>query len=289
MASYTGPLRDEPLALELHNTRYADAGEIVDALGDPRSARAWLDAIARRLPAGGEGTDPTAGAAARSCAIRARRAARGSSRAAPGAGEPRRAQRLQPTRSASRVARWQPGAARPRARRRGRLARGRRAGRARSRRRRAADRPERDEIRACGAPGCVLVFLRGHTRREWCSAACGNRARQARHYARSRARLSELRSPARPRDRAGEQTASSSDLHARVPRDAERERERGGEEHAGDDRRPHHRGRRGVPVVDDREEQGREQRPRRASCRAAGSRSACPRPSRPRAPARRRG
>jgi predicted RNA-binding Zn ribbon-like protein len=46
--------------------------------------------------------------------------------------------------------------------------------------------PERDEIRACGAPGCVLVFLRRHPRREWCSAACGNRARQARHYARSR-------------------------------------------------------------------------------------------------------
>ena len=43
-----------------------------------------------------------------------------------------------------------------------------------------------NEIRACGAPGCVLAYLRDHPRRAWCSAACGNRARQARHYARHR-------------------------------------------------------------------------------------------------------
>ena len=43
-----------------------------------------------------------------------------------------------------------------------------------------------DDIRACGAPGCVVVYLRDHPRRAWCSPACGNRARQARHYARHR-------------------------------------------------------------------------------------------------------
>jgi predicted RNA-binding Zn ribbon-like protein len=42
------------------------------------------------------------------------------------------------------------------------------------------------ELRACYAPGCVLYFLRDHPRRQWCSAACGNRARVARHYARHR-------------------------------------------------------------------------------------------------------
>jgi predicted RNA-binding Zn ribbon-like protein len=37
-------------------------------------------------------------------------------------------------------------------------------------------------LRACRAPGCVLYFVKSHPRREWCSIACGNRARAARHY-----------------------------------------------------------------------------------------------------------
>src|SRR5438105_14056069 len=41
---------------------------------------------------------------------------------------------------------------------------------------------ERDLVRLCGAPGCVLFYLKDHPRREWCSAACGNRARVARYY-----------------------------------------------------------------------------------------------------------
>jgi predicted RNA-binding Zn ribbon-like protein len=41
-------------------------------------------------------------------------------------------------------------------------------------------------LRACLAPGCVLYFVKDHPRREWCSAACGNRARAARHYDRHR-------------------------------------------------------------------------------------------------------
>jgi predicted RNA-binding Zn ribbon-like protein len=46
--------------------------------------------------------------------------------------------------------------------------------------------PPGDELRACLAPGCVLYFVRQHPRREWCSSACGNRARAARHYQRHR-------------------------------------------------------------------------------------------------------
>ena len=48
------------------------------------------------------------------------------------------------------------------------------------------------DLRVCLAPGCVLYFLKDHPRREWCSTACGNRARAARHYARhGRASASE--------------------------------------------------------------------------------------------------
>lgn len=41
-------------------------------------------------------------------------------------------------------------------------------------------------LRACRAPGCVRYFTKTHPRREWCSVACGNRVRAARHYQRSR-------------------------------------------------------------------------------------------------------
>ena len=41
-------------------------------------------------------------------------------------------------------------------------------------------------LRACYAPGCVLYFIKTHPRREWCSVACGNRVRAARHYQRAR-------------------------------------------------------------------------------------------------------
>ena len=46
--------------------------------------------------------------------------------------------------------------------------------------------PHRQDLRACAAPGCVLLYLKNHPRRAWCSNACGNRARQARHYQRAR-------------------------------------------------------------------------------------------------------
>lgn len=46
--------------------------------------------------------------------------------------------------------------------------------------------PERDRLRACTAPRCVRYFVKGHGRQEWCKPACGNRARVARHYRRTR-------------------------------------------------------------------------------------------------------
>jgi predicted RNA-binding Zn ribbon-like protein len=44
--------------------------------------------------------------------------------------------------------------------------------------------PDRDRLRPCLAPNCVLFFIKNHARREWCSPACGNRVRVARHYRR---------------------------------------------------------------------------------------------------------
>ncbi|WP_405393054.1 CGNR zinc finger domain-containing protein [Streptomyces sp. NBC_01102] len=41
-------------------------------------------------------------------------------------------------------------------------------------------------LRACPAPGCVLYFVKSHSRREWCTVGCGNRVRVARHSRRGR-------------------------------------------------------------------------------------------------------
>jgi predicted RNA-binding Zn ribbon-like protein len=46
--------------------------------------------------------------------------------------------------------------------------------------------PDRERLRVCAAPSCGFFFF-GRPDQEWCSIACGNRARAARHYARRRA------------------------------------------------------------------------------------------------------
>jgi predicted RNA-binding Zn ribbon-like protein len=46
--------------------------------------------------------------------------------------------------------------------------------------------PDVEHLRACHGPRCVLYFTQDHPRRQWCSPACGNRARAARHYRRHR-------------------------------------------------------------------------------------------------------
>jgi predicted RNA-binding Zn ribbon-like protein len=43
--------------------------------------------------------------------------------------------------------------------------------------------PEREALHVCDAPSCGMLFL---GQRRWCCAACGNRARAARHYQRAR-------------------------------------------------------------------------------------------------------
>ena len=186
---YMGPIRDEPLAIELHNTLYASGGKAVDGLASEASARAWLDALADRLPTRGAGSQPTRAelAAVRDAVRHALHAVLdGKDAARESLDAMNRASARAPR---SPAARWRR-AAPP-------LAETNYHGATRADivlAALAADAielltgPRRADLRACGAPGCVLLFLKDHPRKEWCSAACGNRARQARHYARTRDR-----------------------------------------------------------------------------------------------------
>jgi predicted RNA-binding Zn ribbon-like protein len=185
--TYAGPVRSEPLALELHNTLYVSGGEAFDGLASEASAAAWLNALGHRLPSGGRGRGPT-----RTELIRLRGAVREALHAVLEGQAPTRASleiinRASADALRSPIARWRR-AAPPVAdvdlhgASRAQVVLGAFAIDAIA----LLTGPDRRDLRACGAPGCVLLFLKGHPRREWCSAACGNRARQARHYARTR-------------------------------------------------------------------------------------------------------
>jgi predicted RNA-binding Zn ribbon-like protein len=187
---YPGPLRDEPVAIELHNTVYAAGGELRDGLAQPRSAAAFMGAIAPRLSGGGLPAGPWP-AADELLALRT--AVRAALRAAV-AGERPPADALATINAAAARA---PGS--PRAVRRGgaltRVTDHGDASRADvALAAVAADAidlltgPRGADVRACGAPGCVLLYVKDHPRRQWCSNACGNRARQARHYRRTHRR-----------------------------------------------------------------------------------------------------
>ncbi len=184
MSIYAGPLRDEPLAVELHNTLYAAAGETIDGLAERESTRAWLEGLGDRLPESGAGLS-------RDELIALRGPVRSALHAVVAGEDHDRAALDALNRAAGRaprspVASWRAGQAEPAINYHG-------ASRADVIvAALAADAielitgPRRGDLRACGAPGCVLMFLKDHPRRAWCSNACGNRARQARHYERTR-------------------------------------------------------------------------------------------------------
>jgi predicted RNA-binding Zn ribbon-like protein len=46
--------------------------------------------------------------------------------------------------------------------------------------------PDRARLSTCSAPSCGMFFLLDHPRQRWCTPACGNRARVARHARRHR-------------------------------------------------------------------------------------------------------
>lgn len=49
-----------------------------------------------------------------------------------------------------------------------------------------AGQPRQQDLALCLAPSCGMLFVRDHPRQTWCTPACGNRARVARHAARRR-------------------------------------------------------------------------------------------------------
>jgi len=181
VSAYVGPVRGEPLPIELHNTVYAVRGEVTDGLGDASGLRAWLAALGSRLPVAAGTVDAdrledfiSLRAAVRE-ALRAateRRRVPDEARAKLNRWSARNPQSLHLTRRGSEVRHHGPTPADVVL---GVIAASTIA---------LVSRP--GDLGVCGAPGCVLMFAKDHPRREWCSTACGNRARQARHYARTR-------------------------------------------------------------------------------------------------------
>lgn len=183
------PLLGEPLAVELVNTRFAQRGVQVDGLATPRDLTAWLaahrgqlqatldlDAAAQRLDEVRELRDTLREVfAAVAAGERPADAAIGTlnrlSRQAPTAMQLDWPPNGQPTVTV------QPASADSGAVALAELAR---AGI------HLLAGPDRQRLRVCHAPGCVLFYVKDHPRREWCSTACGNRARAARHYYRHR-------------------------------------------------------------------------------------------------------
>ena len=190
------PLLGEPLPVELVNTHFARRGVPVEGLRRPQDLAAWLAAHRGQF----EATVDTEAAARRLEDVRALRDTLRELFAAVVAGRRptetaiatlNRLSRQAPT--APRLdwppAGWpsitvQPATADPGAVLLAELAR---AGI------HLLGGPDRRRLRACQAPGCMLFFVKQHPRREWCSAACGNRARAARHYARHRTHPSPAR------------------------------------------------------------------------------------------------
>jgi predicted RNA-binding Zn ribbon-like protein len=188
-AAYAGPLRDEPIAIELHNTVYAVGGTVVDGLADAASAQAWLERLAPRLP---DRDDRSGRWPTREDLVALRNAVRVALDAAvtttaQDAAALEAINRASVRAAQSPIAKWRPHADPVTATDYHGASRADIVISAL-----AADAidlltsPRRHLLRACGAPGCILMFLKNHPRREWCSNTCGNRARQARHYQRAR-------------------------------------------------------------------------------------------------------
>lgn len=190
IARYAGPLREQPISVELHNTLYATPRGPVDGLADPASRQAFLHDIGPRMALDSQLPEPRPDAHE---LLELRRVIRSALHASidhkphdPGEldalnrfaaraptsikAEPAKNSREAP------VAGFDYHRASPEDIILAAF---------------AADTinlittPHRAEIRACGAPGCVLIYLKNDPRQRWCSNACGNRARQARHYQRS--------------------------------------------------------------------------------------------------------
>ena len=166
--TYPGPVREQPLAIELHNTLYAADGEPLDGLADERGLRAWLGAVRGRLPAQARGADPRRLADVR----RLREAVREVLHAATEQ-RPPRPSAVRAVNDASRRCPSSP-----------QLGAARGGGMRAAIDHHGADATDialgafavdaidlvtgarRGALGRCGAPGCVLMFLRDHPRRD---------------------------------------------------------------------------------------------------------------------------
>ena len=185
-------LPDEPVPVRLMTTIWADTAGIHDDLRQPEDVDAWLDAVGIDL-AGSRATEAELAAAVRlRDAVRRLAAHVTGDRRAPAASAmtdtDEAIQTLNETvghAPAPRLVRHEdrllidlgtPGAA---------VKTG--LAKVAEQSMRLLGGAEAARLRPCNAPGCVLYFVKTHPRREWCSVACGNRARAARHYQRVRA------------------------------------------------------------------------------------------------------
>jgi predicted RNA-binding Zn ribbon-like protein len=199
----TAPLLGEPLPVELMNTIWADRDGVHDALRDPDGTQAWLHAAASRVALMAPGdldamtTSEIGELGDRLIGLRdalRRLAAETTEDPRPTAASDTRELHAAVTvlnRAAGDTPHWSalswtPGQEPSRHTRTS----GQTASAAVSAIAEEAiilfSEHARHQLRACLAPGCVLYFLKNHSRREWCSAGCGNRARSARHYQRHR-------------------------------------------------------------------------------------------------------
>jgi predicted RNA-binding Zn ribbon-like protein len=176
----------EPLALDLANTvMVVRDGEAVDLLADPEDLRRWLEAEEARLGECAFAVEHLDELRALRDAVRRLLEARAGRTALPAAD----LDVVNAASAAAPVAPWldardrgrlevveRAGAAGPLAQLEGRLARSAIA---------VLGGADGDLLHVCRAPSCGMFFV---GERRWCCAACGNRARAARHYERSRAR-----------------------------------------------------------------------------------------------------
>ena len=197
------PVLGEPLPVELMNTVWADRDGVHDRLATPPETAAWVEALAGRADVHVPGLRFWSGTAGpgevervRGRLVRLRDAARGLAAlrthdprpVAEGAGADDIAtlNELAATAPMAPVLEWPEGGG-PRLGYRADDGAGDTAVAELARATVRLLAGDSESLRACLAPGCVLYFVQSHPRREWCSPACGNRARQARHYRRHRA------------------------------------------------------------------------------------------------------
>ncbi|OUC91869.1 CGNR zinc finger domain-containing protein [Streptomyces swartbergensis] len=197
------PLLDEPLPVELMNTIWADRDGVHDALRDPDGTRSWLHAVSPRVDLmTPDDLDALTAADLDRLGdrlISLRDALRRLAAEAVQDPRPAAASRTRDLQAAVTVLNkaagdtphwsalsWTPGQAPSRHTRTSGQAASAAASAIAEESIELFSQDARRRLRACLAPGCVLYFLKDHPRREWCSAACGNRARSARHYQRHR-------------------------------------------------------------------------------------------------------